>query len=465
MKKILIIDDEGDIRQLISDILEDEGYTTLQACDSHAALDTLDGSAPDLIVLDIWLEGSELDGLALLKEIKERSPLIPVIMISGHGTIETAVHALKDGAYDFIEKPFKTDRLLILVRRALESAQLLQENINLKSLNNSIKLSCFGETVAYQKYIQTLKRAAKAQSRVVLSGEAGTGKTAAARYIHDNSSRAHMPFITVNCAALNPDRFEVELFGAEKGASGLGYSVSGLLHDADGGTLLLDEVADMPPILQAKLLKVLQGNSFQRLGSEDIIDLDVRIIATTQKDLKLESDQRNFREDLYYRLNVLPINVPSLRDYAGDISLFSKHFTQTISKANNLAQDITFDTKTIDVMKRYNWPGNIRELRNVIEWVLIFHQDIENILPEHLPANMASGNGLDSEGGTNNSIESYLSFGLKAARTQFESAYLQAQLDKADGNVSKTAENVGMERSALHRKIKQLMLSVNKGNV
>lgn len=469
-KTVLIIDDERDIRNLIAGILEDEGYIPLQAGTSDEAYAMIDSHAPDALILDIWLEGSADDGMGILHKTRKDNPLLPVIMISGHGTIETAVNALKEGAYDFIEKPFKTDRLLVMVRRALEASALERENRKLKAHNAPAHLQFVGQSSTYKAFEDVLLRVAKTNSRVVLTGEAGTGKTAAGRFIHDNSDRVNGPFVVLNCATLNPDRFEVELFGAEKGIAGP-YAMEGLLQEAHGGTLLLDEVADMPPATQAKILKVLQESRFQRVGGQDFTDIDVRFIATTHKDLKAEIEEGHFREDLYYRLNVVPVEVPPLRECSDDLEAFIALFSGQVATQSGLPVR-AFSKAALEVMRGYKWPGNMRQLRNVIEWVMIMKPgggaaDVQD-LPPDLSSAAASASPRATEGAHETGLSGFdglTAYPLKEARAEFERHYISAQLDKFEGNISKTADFIGMERSALHRKIKQLQLNVTGGNL
>lgn len=460
-QSILIVDDEPDIRNLIAGILEDEGYTPLQAGSSDEAYAILDQQGADLVILDIWLEGSTDDGLTILSKLRESNALLPVIMISGHGTIETAVSALKEGAYDFIEKPFKTDRLLVMVSRALESSALKKENEKLRAHHAPAHLQLVGQSAAYKAFEQLLLRVAKTNSRVILHGEAGTGKTAAGRFIHEHSSRADGPFVVLNCATLNPDRFEIELFGAEKGVAGP-YAFEGLLQESHQGTLLLDEVADMPPATQAKIMKVLQENRFQKVGGKDFNEVDIRFIATTHKDLKTEIEEGRFREDLYYRLNVVPVDLPALRECLGDLERFIDLFAGQVAAQSGLPPK-RFSPEALDVMRRYAWPGNMRQLRNAVEWVMIMKAGDKPAMPEDLPPDLLGRGGKDKalEAASNGAqFDALLSFPLKEARSIFEHHYLQAQLEHFKGNISKTAEFIGMERSALHRKIKQLQLSL-----
>ena len=469
-KTILIVDDEKDIRCLIAGILEDEGYKAVHASDSDEAYRLIQSQNIDLLVLDIWLEGSAQDGMEILSQVRSDNPLLPVIMISGHGSIETAVEALKEGAYDFIEKPFKTDRLLVMVSRALETATLQKENRKLRNQNAPAHLKLIGQSRAYKDFESLLTRVAKTNSRVLLTGESGTGKTAAGLFLHDHSARKDGPFVSLNCATLNPDRFEIELFGAEKGVAGP-YDLEGLLQESHGGTLLLDEISDMPPATQAKIMMVLQENRFQRVGGKDYHDVDVRFIATTHKDLKVEIEEGRFREDLFYRLNVVPISVPSLRDCKDDIALFINRFAAQIAEQNGMAPCI-FSDEALAIMRKYHWPGNMRQLRNVIEWVMIMQGSGADVHSPDLPADLLQAQSGDMSARTSGAAQTYashiahiLDVPLKEARALFERDYLDAQLERFDRNISKTADFIGMERSALHRKIKQLQLHAPNSNV
>ncbi len=453
---ILIIDDESDIRSLIQGILEDEGYTTREAASDERCYEQIKQKMPDLIVLDIWLQGSKDDGLQILERIKEEHPYVPVLMISGHGTIETAVSAIKQGAYDFIEKPFKSDRLLLMIERALETAKLRKENETLRTKVQGLS-ELVGDSPAMTTLQQVLLRVAQTNSRVLITGEPGTGKDLAARFIHHNSLRSGGPFMVLNCAIMRPERLEIELFGSE---DGVGY-----LEQANGGTLLLDEVSDMPLETQGKILRVLQEQRFQRVGSQEEIEADVRIIASTNRDLQKSMDEGAFRQDLYYRLNVVPIEIPPLRDRTQDIQQLAEYFSEAYSQQAGRAV-CHFDTTTIAAMETYEWPGNVRQLRNVVEWCIIMGSTTndETIKPDQLPPEIRS---MPQEETTKRSAQSsdLVSLPLREAREKFERGYLMAQIKRFGGNISKTSEYVGMERSALHRKMKQLGISaISKQN-
>lgn len=452
---ILIVDDENDIRSLIQGILEDEGYTTRAAAHSTQAYDRIKAKRPALVVLDIWLQGSEHDGLTILKNIKEEHPNIPVIMISGHGTIETAVSAIKEGAYDFIEKPFKSDRLLVMIKRALETAALRKENAALKQKTTKQDISIIGHSNTIKQFEQILHRVAKTNSRVLLTGEAGSGKEIAARIIHKESDRADHPFMILNCATMRPERLEIELFGSTADIEG--EAKVGLLEQAHGGTLLLDEVSDMPLETQGKIVRVLQDQKFQKPGSDSFTHTDVRILASTNKNLEEEVKEKRFREDLFYRLNVVPIHIPSLRERTQDIPDLVDYFMRSLNKESGLPIQ-KFSPQALELMKTYSWPGNVRQLRNTVEWAMIMNTAHagQNITPAGLPPEFKQNNGLTSINNQNEPSLLFLDLPLKEARDLFERGYLDAQVKRFEGNISRTAEFIGMERSALHRKIKSL---------
>ncbi|MFN3701772.1 MAG: sigma-54-dependent transcriptional regulator [Alphaproteobacteria bacterium] len=465
--EILIVDDEEDIRNLVKGILEDEGYKIRTADNSDAAYEILKETPPSLAILDIWLEGSKDDGIEILKTIKRDRPDIPVLMISGHGSIETAVSTIKIGAYDFIEKPFKSDRLILMIQRALETAQLRQENAKLrKKIETPAKL--IGSSSVAQNLAQILKKVAQTNSRVLLTGEQGAGKEIAARYLHNHSSRADEPFFVLSCANLRPDRLEIELFGSEE--NGSGESVyTGILERANGGTLLLDEVADMPPETQGKIVRVLQNQSFQRVGGNELIDVDVRIIASTNKNLEKLIAAGEFRQDLYYRLNVVPISVPPLRERMQDIPELTAYFSEILAENFGVAVP-QFSKKALIAMQSYNWPGNIRQLRNVVEWVMIMNGNLGNeaqydiaALPPEISGSK-NGSGSAGQGQSNFQLADteLIDMSLRDARESFEKIYLSSQIGRFGGNVSKTAQFIGMERSALHRKLKSLDIAVGE---
>ncbi|WNJ98596.1 sigma-54 dependent transcriptional regulator [Thalassospiraceae bacterium LMO-JJ14] len=449
-KEILIVDDERDIRTLTSEILRDEGFETREARDSTSALEAVKNREPGLVLLDIWLQGSQLDGIGILKEIKSQHPEVPVLMMSGHGTVETAVQAIKYGAYDFIEKPFTADRLLLLIERATEAAQLRRENAELR-MRAGTSLDLLGNSSAIKDVRQAVDRAAPTNSRIIISGPPGAGKEVIARMVHAQSRRAEGPFCVVNCAAMHPDRMETELFGTE-GDAGTSRKI-GMFERAHQGTLLLDEIGDMPLETQGKIIRVLQEQIFERVGGNSQVQVDVRVIASTTKDLTAEINAGNLREDLYYRLNVVPIYIPALLERRDDIPVLARHFMNNAANASGqTARGFTDDA--LAALQTYGWPGNVRELRNVVERLLIMApgdaaQPISGaMLPPEIMGNAPS---VDVE--RNAEI---MSLPLRDAREMFEREYLLAQVERFGGNISQTAQFVGMERSALHRKLKSL---------
>ena len=455
-KEILIVDDEADIRKLVQGILEDEGYKTRLAANAAEAYKHVDERAPSLIVLDIWLQGSEHDGLQILETIKLKYPFIPVVMISGHGTIETAVSSIKKGAYDFIEKPFKSDRLLLMIHRALEAASLRRENEVLRQRTEG-PVSLVGQSPVIQSLSQAVERAAPTNSRIFLTGEAGAGKDVAARVIHRLSKRADKPFLVLNCATLRPEHLESELFGSVAG-KGAEDEKTGVFEQAHEGTLLLDEVADMPLETQGKIVRALQEQRFQKVGDNKFVEVDVRILASSNRNLEEAIAAGDFRQDLYYRLNVVPIRIPSLRERTQDIPALVEYFVKSLNKQSGLPLR-EFSESALAVMQSYAWPGNVRQLRNVVEWILIMNgQGTGALQVEHLPPEITgkaafAASGTFSDGDSQRSL---MDLSLREAREEFEREYLQSQVNRFDGNISKTAQFVGMERSALHRKLKSL---------
>lgn len=458
---ILIVDDESDIRTLIQGILEDEGYSIRQAGNAKHAYEKLSERVPDLVVLDIWLQYSEHDGLKILENIKAHYPLLPVIMISGHGTIETAVSAIRNGAYDFIEKPFKTDRLILMVARALESASLKKENEALRQKTQGPS-ELIGGSPSLSSIRNTLGRVAQTSSRVLLTGAPGTGKDVAARMIHKLSQRADKAFVVVNCATMLPERLEMELFGNESGVMGESAH-EGVLEQANGGTLFLDEVADMPLETQTKIVRVLQEQKFQRLGGKEMIETDVRIIASSNRNLEDAIAQGRFRQDLFYRLNVVPVDMPALRQHPEDIPALIENFVQQYSRQAGLPP-ISFSEGALAILQSCHWPGNVRQLRNVIERIMIMgagNLPDGLVLSENLPAEVfpVKIGGTSEAHESGDSTADFMSVPLREAREIFEREYLTSQLRRFGGNISKTAQFVGMERAALHRKLKQLGIS------
>jgi two-component system nitrogen regulation response regulator NtrX len=449
---ILIIDDESDICELVAGILQDEGYATRTARDSDTALASIKARRPNLVFLDIWLQGSRLDGLQLLDSAKGEHPDLPVVMISGHGNIETAVAAIKRGAYDFIEKPFKADRLLLVADRALETSRLKREVRDLKQLT-PLATTLVGKSAAVNQLRQTIEKVSPTNSRILIIGPSGAGKELAARAIHASSSRANGPFVVINAAAMTPERMEIELFGVEQ-TNGTQSRKVGALEEAHGGTLFIDEIADMPRETQSKILRVLVDQTFDRVGGNTKVSVDVRIVSSTTRNLEADISEGRFREDLYHRLSVVPFRVPPLAERREDIPLLVEYFMDQISQATGLPKR-SIGEDAMAVLQSHDWPGNVRQLRNNVERLMILAggdpsavisasmlpQDVGSMIPS-----MPNGNGG----------EQLMGLPLREAREMFEREYLVAQISRFGGNISRTAEFVGMERSALHRKLKAL---------
>jgi two-component system nitrogen regulation response regulator NtrX len=452
--EILIVDDEPDIRALIEGILSDEGYETRQAHNSDTALAPFKARRPSMVVLDIWLHNSKLDGLGILQALHREEPQVPVVMISGHGTIETAVQAIQHGAYDFIEKPFKSDRLLLIVARALEAARLRRENSELR-LRAGPETELVGVSAGIAQLRAAIDRVAPTGSRVLITGPAGSGKEVAARMIHARSRRADGPFVALNCATLNPARFEEELFGVEAGTDPIGQPRrAGVLERAHGGTLVLDEVADMPLETQGKIVRALQEQGFERIGGATRVKVDVRVLATTNRDLQAEIAGGRFREDLYYRLAVVPLKIPALRERREDVPGLARHFMARSGETSGMAsREIAEDA--LAALQAYDWPGNVRQLRNLIDWLLIMAPGDarDAIRADMLPPEVGSAAPAMLKLDRSSEI---MTLPLREARELFEKQYLEAQLLRFGGNISRTANFVGMERSALHRKLKFL---------
>jgi two-component system, NtrC family, nitrogen regulation response regulator NtrX len=449
---ILIVDDETDIRELVAGILEDEGFGTRTARDSDSAIAEISNRRPSMVFLDIWLQGSKLDGLQLLEVIKQDHAEVPVVMISGHGNIETAVAAIKKGAYDFIEKPFKADRLILVANRALETSRLKREVKELKQLA-PVSLTMVGHSPSMNQLRQTVERAAKANSRIMIVGPSGGGKELAARTLHTMSSRAEGPFVVINAAAIVPERMEVELFGVEQ-SNGEYQRKAGALEEAHGGTLFIDEVADMPRETQSKILRVLVDQTFQRVGGMTKVNVDVRIVSSTTRNLEAEIAEGRFREDLYHRLSVVPIRVPPLSDRREDIPELVEHFMDQISLSTGLPRR-KIGADAMAVLQSHIWPGNVRQLRNNVERLMILAggDPDATITADMLPQDVGS---MVPAMPTGHNGEHIMGLPLREAREVFERDYLIAQISRFSGNISRTAEFVGMERSALHRKLKAL---------
>jgi two-component system nitrogen regulation response regulator NtrX len=444
---ILVVDDEADIRELISGILNDEGYDTRTAGNSDDALKEIDARRPSLLILDIWLQGSKLDGLEILEAVKKKHKDLPVIIISGHGNIETAVTAIKRGAYDFISKPFETEKLLILVERATEVDRLRRENTELKE-KAGYENQLTGTSSAITLIRNTIEKVAPSGSRVLITGASGTGKEMVARLIHHQSKRSNGAFIVVNAASMSPENMESELFGVEED----GVVVkTGVFEKAHGGTLFFDEVADMPQTTQAKILRILTDQTFERVGGNQRVQVNVRVVSATGRNLRQEIEAQRFREDLYHRLNVVPVQVPSLTQRREDIPLLVKQMVQGFTSATGrLPRDI--DDEALSALQAHDWPGNVRQLKNTVERMLILSSDEEVITVSLLPPDIMA----DSEIIRPNSNTEIMTLPLRDARETFEREYLNVQIQRFQGNISKTAEFVGMERSALHRKLKGL---------
>ncbi|WP_299863559.1 sigma-54 dependent transcriptional regulator [uncultured Hoeflea sp.] len=448
---ILVVDDEADIREIVSGILDDEGHETRMAADSDSALAAINDRVPRLVFLDIWLQGSRLDGLALLDEIKARYPDLPVVMISGHGNVETAVSAIKRGAYDFIEKPFKADRLLLVAERALETSKLKREVTELKRRSGDA-VELIGTSVAVSQLKQTIDKIAPTNSRVMILGPSGSGKELVARLIHRKSSRAGGPFVVLNAAAITPERMEVALFGTESAASH--ERKVGALEEAHGGILYLDEVADMPRGTQNKILRVLVDQQFERVGGTKRVKVDVRVISSTARNLEQLISEGEFREDLYHRLAVVPIKVPSLSERREDIPFLVDMFMRQVSEQAGI-KNRRIGEDALAVIQAHTWPGNIRQLRNYMERLMILARSDgpETVISaDMLPDDVSDMLPKTSAAGSNQ----IMTLPLREARELFERDYLIAQINRFGGNISRTAEFVGMERSALHRKLKSL---------
>ncbi|MFZ1814419.1 MAG: sigma-54 dependent transcriptional regulator [Rhizobiaceae bacterium] len=449
---ILIVDDEQDIRELVAGILDDEGHGTRTAGDSDSALAAIAARRPSLVFLDIWLQGSALDGLELLNEIKARHAEVPVVMISGHGNIETAVSAIRSGAYDYIEKPFKSDRLLLVAERALEASNLRKQVRELTEKSSDM-VELIGKSAAMNGLRQTIDRVAPTNSRTLIIGASGSGKELVARTIHKLSGRAEGPFVVLNAAAITPDRMEVELFGTEAVNGSAGRV--GALEEAHGGTLYIDEVADMPRDTQNRILRVLVDQQFERVGGSNRVKVDVRILSSTARNLEELIKEGQFREDLFHRLAVVPIRVPPLSERREDLPLLAQAFMEHIGRQTGI-KGCTIGEDAMAVLQAHDWPGNIRQLRNNIERLMILSRAepgtviSADMLPQEIGEMLPTAGG---EGG-----EHIMSLPLKDAREAFERDYLAAQIGRFGGNISRTAEFVGMERSALHRKLKMLGL-------
>ena len=453
-REILIVDDERDICSLMSETLQDEGYSTRLAHDGPSALEAVRERCPSLVILDIWLGDSRFDGVKVLEHLMQDYPELPVVMMSGHGTIETAVETIKKGAYDFVEKPFKMDRLLVVAKRALEAAQLRQENQDLR-MRSGVDGLYLEEAVLTSALKKEIKRLAPTSSRVFLTGEVGTGKSFVARLVHHYSNRAKGPFIPLSCAALTAQTLATALFGAEEGGS----IKIGALERAHQGTLFLDEVADLSPEVQRGLLKALQEASFMRVGGSQKVPVDVRVISSTAQDLKEAIAAGAFREDLYNRLCVSHLNVPSLRERMGDLPQLVDVFSSIAALSHGVGR-LTFSPDAILALQTYSWPGNLSQLKNVVDWVYVTVNEKglpeEGVTPDMLPFDVT--NETPTLASKEDGMGRLITLPLREARQEFERDYLLAQVVRFSGNISHTANFVGMERSALHRKLKSLMI-------
>ncbi|MDD9715595.1 sigma-54 dependent transcriptional regulator [Dinoroseobacter sp. PD6] len=448
MTDILIIDDEKDIRELVSDILQDEGYATRTVGTAEDCMDQIETQPPGLMILDIWLKDSSMDGIDILVRVKRERPEIPIVIISGHGNIEIAVAAIKQGAYDFIEKPFNIDQLLLVVKRAMETSKLRRENAELKR-QGPVATDLLGNSAAMKTLRSQLDKVTRSNGRVMLTGPSGSGKEVAARYIHANSARASGPFVSVNSAAIEADRMEEVLFGRE----GPDKSVEkGLLELADGGVIFFDEVADMPAGTQSKILRVLVDQQFQRVGGTQKVKVDLRVISSSTTDLEAEVASGRLRQELFHRLNVVPITVPSLDERREDIPVLARHFIAHFNETQGLAaRELGAEAEAM--LQTMRWPGNVRQLKNVMERVLILGTGEGEISPEELPS---AGPEAEADGATGLVSGTLATLPLREARELFEREYLMTQINRFGGNISRTAAFVGMERSALHRKLKSL---------
>ncbi len=450
---ILIVDDEKDIRELISDTLKDEGYATRMAKESESAFAAIAERLPSAIVLDIWLKDSLLDGLGILETVKRKYPEIPVVMISGHGNIETAIASIKMGAYDYIEKPFKSDRLIHVVKRALETAKLKHENAELRARahDENILTGC---SQALSSLKSAIEKVAPTSSRVFITGQAGSGKEVVARILHEKSARKNGPFVILNATSISPEALDVELFGTEdNGGVNGGPRKIGIFEKVHGGTLFIDEIVDMPLSTQSKLLKVLQEQSFERVGGQRKIETNFRVVTASNRDIPAEIKAGKLREDLFYRLNVVPLRVPPLSERREDIPLLARHFLRKGAELSGMQQRILGEDATA-ALQAYDWPGNVRQLKNVMEWILIMIPGEANpIRSSMLPVEVFTSTPAAINPEMNTDI---MAMPLREARELFERQYLVAQVNRFGGNISRTASFVGMERSALHRKLRSL---------
>ena len=452
---ILIVDDERDIRSLISMTLEDEGYATKQAAGAAEARNLLLSEPPKLAILDIWMRESDMDGLELLEWSKSIYPDLPILMISGHGTIETAVQAIRNGAYDFVEKPFKEERMIMMVARALESAKLARENNELKErMIDGVAPEMIGKSSVIRGIRQSIDKIAPTASRVLVNGPSGSGKELAARCIHNKSDRKDERFVVANCARLASERVDAELFGSENLQSH--RRVVGLFEQAHKGTLYFDEICDLPLDTQGKIVRAVNEQRFRRVGGNTEVVVDVRVISASSRNLAAEISAGRLREDLYYRLGVVPLTMPPLAQRREDIPLLAKHFTRLVSKRLGVLP-FKLSDEVLAAMQGYGWPGNVRQIHNVIETMLILAPTDRNkpIAVDLLPSEIHNV----ARSGDESEMDTLMGLPLRGAREEFERAYLSTQLERFDGNVSRVAAFIGMERSALHRKLKALNIA------
>lgn len=447
---ILVIDDEADIRELVAGILQDSGYQVRLARDGAEALDAMRRRRPSLAVLDIWLQGSDIDGLDLLEMLKEIDPDMPVVVISGHGTIETAVAAIRRGAYEFIEKPFTAERILLVISRALENARLKRENASLRA-RSTASAELIGSSTTMVQLRGAVDRVAQTNSRVLISGPAGSGKELVARLLHERSARGAAPFVAINAASIAPDRMETEIFG-EEGPDGRPRKI-GVFEQAHNGTLLFDEVGDMPLETQSKILRVLVEQRFRRLGGSTDVQVNVRVVSATSRDLRMDIERGRFREDLFHRLNVVPLRVPSLAERREDIPDLVEYFVRRLSETSGLATRQIGDD-ALAALQAADWPGNVRQLRNIVERILILANGDPSmpVTIDALPPEAWPNAGFSQHQG----LQDVIGLPLRDARERFEREYLNVQITRFGGNISRTAAFIGMERSALHRKLKSL---------
>ncbi len=459
---ILVVDDESDICEMVAEILKDEGYNAITANNYEAAVQILKNQNITLLITDIWMNNNTNAGLELLSWSKIYDSFIPVIMMSGHGNIETAMKAAKSGAYDFIEKPFKSERLILLVDKAIKERNLKIKVSDFEFRENE-RLNLIGSSSIFKNIKQQLNRVSQTNSRVLISGPSGSGKELIARFIHKESNRKSFPFIIASCATLSPERVEQVLFGWNEKIKEdqLSQNSIGLFEQANNGTLFFDEICDLPIQTQGKLVQAIQDQSFYKLGSNKKINVDVRVISASNKNLLKSMEDGVLREDLFYRLSVAPIEVPPLNKRSDDINDLVDYFLKLISKELG-SHDLKISSETLVVLQNCDWPGNVRQLKNLIEWLIIMYGNQKNliIMPSHLPPEILGFN----EEKKIDKIRSEFSLSLKDARKNFEAYYLKEQLKRFKGNIAKTSTFIGMDRSALHRKLKELNININKYN-